>query len=97
MAPLRTLHLTLEREWFDQIARGTKREEFRAYKPYWIRRLEGRSYDVVKFRNGYASDAPEMMVEYRGLGRASSSPKADFVIRLGKVLKIKRWPRRGKR
>ena len=85
------LHLTLEREWFDEIARGVKRKEFREYKPYWKTRLEGRAYDVVKFRNGYASDAPEMVVEYRGLGRASSARNADYVIRLGKVLKITRW------
>jgi hypothetical protein len=87
----KVLHLTLEREWFDDIARGVKRKEFRQYKPYWKKRLEGRSYDVVKFRNGYASNAPEMIVEYRGLGRARSSRNADYVIRLGNVLKIRRW------
>lgn len=90
-AKQRVLHLALEREWFDDIARGVQRKEFRKYKPYWKKRLEGRTFDVVKFRNGYASDAPEMIVEYRGLQRASSSPTADFVIKLGKVLKITRW------
>ena len=93
-APLHVLHLSLEKEWFDGIACGEKHEELRKYKPYWTKRLEGRSFDVVKFRNGYASDAPEMIVEYRGLDRASRSPNADYVIRLGKVLSIKRW--RGK-
>jgi lipopolysaccharide/colanic/teichoic acid biosynthesis glycosyltransferase len=53
--------------------------------------LEGRTFDVVKFRNGYASNAPEMIVEYRGLKRASAARNADYVIRLGKVLQIKRW------
>jgi hypothetical protein len=91
MAPQRILHLSLEKEWFDGIARGEKHEELRKYMPYWTKRLEGRSFDVVKFRNGYASSAPEMVVEYRGLDRASASPKADYVIRLGKVLSIKRW------
>ena len=87
----RILHLTLEREWFDDIARGVKHEELRKYKPYWTKRLEGRTFDVVKFRNGYASNAPEMIVEYRGLKRASAARNADYVIRLGKVLQIKRW------
>ena len=87
----RTLHLALEREWSDDIARGARHEELRKYKPYWTRRLEGRSFDVVKFRNGYAANAPEMIVEYRGLERASPARNADYVIRLGKVLQIKRW------
>jgi hypothetical protein len=89
------LHLTLKGEWFDQIARGVKRKEYRKYKPYWRKRLEGRHYDVIQFRNGYGSDVPEMTVEYRGLGRDGSSRNADFVIRLGKILKIKRWRRTG--
>jgi hypothetical protein len=89
------LHLTLKREWFDQIAHGEKKEEFRQYKPYWKKRLEGRKYDVILFRNGYASNAPEMLVEYLGLGRNGSGRNADYVIRLGRVLRTKRWRSRG--
>jgi hypothetical protein len=58
------LHLTLEREWFDDIASGKKREEYRDRKDYWKTRLEGRTYDIVRFRNGYAIDAPQMDVEF---------------------------------
>jgi len=36
---------------------------------YWRRRLEGREYDVIQFRNGCATRAPEMVVEFRGLRR----------------------------
>jgi hypothetical protein len=50
------LHLTLECQWFDEIARGVKREEDRVLKDYW-KRLEGRAYDIVRYRNGYAADA----------------------------------------
>jgi signal peptidase I len=85
------LHLSLERDWFDEIAQGTKRIEYRKYKPYWTTRLEGRKYDVVKFRNGYGRNVPEMLVEYRGLTRANRSPNADYVIKLGRVLELKRW------
>src|SRR5262249_11035712 len=83
----KVLHLTLEREWFDQIAKGIKRNEYREYKPYWKRRLEGRTFDLVRFRNGYTADAPEMLVEYRGLRRDGKR----YVIQLGRVLKTKRW------
>jgi hypothetical protein len=35
------LHLNLHREFFAQIAAGTKRTEFRSRTRYWRRRLEG--------------------------------------------------------
>jgi hypothetical protein len=81
------LHLTLEREWFDDIVRGVKHEEYRDLKDYWKTRLEGRKYDVVRFRNGYATEAPEMDVELLGIDKRSDC----YVIRLGKILSLKRW------
>ena len=65
----RILHLNLRREFFAQIAAKTKRVEYREQKPYWRKRLEGREYDVIQFRNGYATNAPEMLVEFKGLRR----------------------------
>jgi hypothetical protein len=85
------LHLTLHREWFAAIAAGTKRTEYRAQTPYWRKRLEGRQYDVIRFRNGYARNAPEMEVEFRGLRRYGRGPNACYAIRLGRILQIKRW------
>jgi len=35
----KTLHLTLKKKWFDMIASGEKKEEYREIKPYWIKRL----------------------------------------------------------
>ena len=81
------LHLTLEREWFDDIVRGIKHEEYRDLKDYWKKRLEGRTYAIVRFRNGYASDAPEMDVEFLGVEKRRDC----YVIRLGKILSLKRW------
>jgi hypothetical protein len=63
MSKMAILRMTLKREFFDKIARGEKNEEFREYKPHWKKRLEGRKYDAILFRNGYASNAPEMLVE----------------------------------
>lgn len=54
----RVLQLNLAQPWFDQIANGKKRTEYREAKPYWAQRLEGRTYDLIEFRNGYAPDAP---------------------------------------
>lgn len=35
----RVLHLTLKKKWFDMIASGEKKEEYREIKPYWVSRL----------------------------------------------------------
>jgi hypothetical protein len=86
------LQLNLKREFFDCIVRGKKPFEYRTYKPYWKTRLEGRDYKAINFRNGYSSNAPEMLVEFRGLGRDGKSRNADYKIKLGRILKLKRWP-----
>ena len=36
---MKTLHLTLKKKWFDMIASGKKKEEYREIKPYWFERL----------------------------------------------------------
>ena len=84
-----TLHLNLHREYFAAIAAGEKRIEYRDRTPYWRKRLEGREYDVIKFRNGYVTKAPEMLVEFRGL----RTRRNKYEILLGRVLEIKRWQR----
>lgn len=88
------LHLILFREPFAKIAAGEKRIEYRQRTAFWRKRLEGRQYDIVHFRNGYAKDAPEMLVEFIGVRRYGRGRDARYAIRLGRVLKIKRWKRR---
>jgi hypothetical protein len=85
------LHLNLHREFFAQIAAGTKRTEYRSRTPYWRRRLEGRRYDVIQFRNGYATKEPEMLVEFLGVRKYGKDRSGSWAIRLGRILKIKRW------
>lgn len=36
---MKMLHLTLKKQWFDLIASGEKKEEYREIKPYWVIRL----------------------------------------------------------
>jgi hypothetical protein len=85
------LHLNLHRQYFAEIVLKTKRTEYRRRTPYWKTRLENRKYDVIQFRNGYATNAPEMQVEYLGMRRIKKDGKNVYAIRLGKILKIKRW------
>lgn len=85
------LHLNLHREYFAQIAARTKRIEYREQTQYWKRRLEGRKYEVIQFRNGYATKAPEMQVEFLGVRRIKKWGRRYYAIRLGRILKLKRW------
>jgi hypothetical protein len=91
------LYLNLHREFFVAIAAGRKRIEYRKQSPYWRKRLEDRKYDAISFRNGYANNAPEMLLEFRGLRRYGHGRNAYYAIRLGKILRIRRWhPLRGR-
>jgi hypothetical protein len=85
------LHLNLHREWFAAVAERKKRIEYRDCTPYWRRRLEGRKYDYIQFRNGYATKAPEMLVEFLGIRKYGKGRSGYYAIRLGRILKIKHW------
>jgi hypothetical protein len=85
------LRLNLRGNFFAKIAAGTKRTEYRSQTKYWKRRLKLREYDVIHFRNGHATNAPELLVEFHGVRRIKKDGKNVYAIRLGKVLKIKHW------
>lgn len=87
---VKVLHLTLKRKWFDLIASGEKKEEYREIKRYWDKRLVGVHYDIIKFRNGYRKDSPFMYVKYNGLGiNREFDGKLCFTLLLGKVLEVR--------
>jgi hypothetical protein len=97
------LHLTLKKKWFDLIASGEKKIEYREDKPYWQKRLldgeEYKPFDEIHFRNGYSKDAPFMRVEFKSI--SFTGPKwckpdhgeiltgDTLAIHLGPVLEIK--------
>jgi len=87
------LHLTLKKKWFDMIASGVKREEYRDMKPYWYSRLNNKKYDAIHFRNGYSKDAPNMLVELKcicySIGKVEwGAPEKEpvYILKLGKIL-----------
>jgi len=89
---MKVLHMTLKKRWFDMILSGEKTEEYREIKPYWTKRLE-KTYDVIRFRNGYGSKVPVFDIEFLGAvvsrGRAEwgAPDKVVYVLSLGKLLK----------
>ncbi len=92
---MKTLHLTLKRQWFDEIAAGTKREEFRDQSPHWLRILGPHvgkpPWTEIHFRNGYSPSSPFMRVVCTGLrvGKYASGIPC-YILSLGAVLEIKR-------
>ena len=93
VVPTRVLRLTVKRKWFDLIASGEKKEEYRTPSD-WIRsRLEGREYDFVEFKNGYGRHVPTCIVEFKGWWWGLGIPKWGaerekeyFIIHLGRVI-----------
>ena len=100
------LFMIIRRKFFDQVRAGTKTEEYRAFSDFWTSRLavrnevgeviEFRHYNVVRFQNGYAKNAPVMEVEFKEttLGEYMDVPKDSpdrfgFAILPGKLLHVK--------
>lgn len=90
---MKILHLTLKKQWFEMIASGEKKEEYRDIKDYWRKRLFDKKYDAISFRNGYSKNAPKMLVEYKeligGIGKAEwGAPDATpvYILKLGAIL-----------
>lgn len=84
------LELVLKKKWFDMIASGEKKEECRDIKPYWWKRIftspmpignhlmdgfyNGR-HSTVRFRLGYAKDAPTMVWKLGDVGVGNAKPE----------------------
>lgn len=126
---MKTLHLTLKKKWFDMIASGEKKEEYRDLKKYWAKRFMYKikppfggyffawsdiekkdfqfsgwaeatgdapvfeEYDTITFRNGYAKNAPEIVVEFLGFYIGPAKPEWSdnwpgevFILKLGKII-----------
>jgi hypothetical protein len=86
------LHLTLKKQWFDMIASGQKKEEYREIKPYWDARLRAKEYTHILFRNGYSKNARSILVECKwialgfGLPSWGAPQKRAYVLRLGEII-----------
>lgn len=50
---MKILELPLKKEWYNMIESGDKREEYRAIKPYWSKRLVGVDKPLFSHRYGY--------------------------------------------
>lgn len=79
-----TLHLTLKAKWFDMIASGKKKEEYREIKPFWIKRLTStnnafddcKDFLHVHFARGghFHESLPQLTVECNGIDIGEGNP-----------------------
>lgn len=87
---MKTLHLTLNKKWFDMISSGEKKEEYREIKPYWAKRLahlsddsdendlesyEPRKIDIVSANNGYQKNCPNIKWKHEGVTIGEGKPE----------------------
>lgn len=91
-----TLHLNLHKKWFDMVASGKKKEEYRELSDYWKTRMKNvkiNGVDTITFSNGYAKNRPQIVVELLyisirpGLVEWGAVKGENyFVLHLGKIL-----------
>ena len=97
-----TLHLVLKHKWYDLIASGKKKVEYRAMSEYWSSRLlletnngspvKVKTYDSVVFHKGYTSIVMEWEIKKIDVGHGDPVMGADpdypvFRIHLGERLR----------
>lgn len=67
---MRVLHLHVHRHWFDLIALGHKKIDFRLMTYYWYKKLWDdintyKKYDEVHIMNGYNPKLPFCRIEFK--------------------------------
>lgn len=86
------LTLQIKKKWFDMIATGEKKEEYREIKPYYRSRF-AIFHDTVRFKNGYRKDSPEMICKFtlaQGQGKpewGAEPGKSYYILEITEVLK----------
>lgn len=84
---LNLLDLVLKGKWYDMIAHGNKRQEYREIKPYWTKRLtventtdkdgfigndfDFKDYTHVRFRRGYTKQSIVFKITDISVGRGN--------------------------
>lgn len=91
----RTLVLAVDKKWFDMIASGEKKEEYREIKPHFESRFD-KPITHIKFTNGYGHKVPSVTVELIGMWKGIPKPGWSegtieqgtevFILRLGDIV-----------
>ena len=91
MAKIETLHLVLKRQWWDMIASGVKTEEYREFKPFYVKRFIPNDFRFVTFHLGYTNNIMIFKIKFIRVGEGrpewgAEPGKQYFIIELGERL-----------
>jgi len=96
---MNTLVLAIKRKWFDMIASGVKKEEYRKIDQYYYARFDKPITHLV-IRNGYGKKRPSVTVELLGIGKGIPKPEWSdgeetigqetevFILALGEIIEV---------
>lgn len=98
------LVLPIKKQWFEMIAMGEKKEEYRELKPYYHTRIKNtfgfdyknKQVEIV-FRNGYKYNSPSVkcLCELEvGEGKkewGAKPKKRYYILKILKIIEIKNW------
>ena len=80
------LHLSLKKPQFDVTVSREKTSEFRRPSNWILSRIkQGKTYDLIKFTNGYGSNKPSFICIYLGWKTAKS---ASYIYSNGLVVNV---------
>ena len=96
---MNTLVLAIKRKWFDMIASGVKKEEYRKINPYYDVRFD-KPITHIEFRNGYGLKVPSFTIELIGITKGIPKPEWSdgeetigqetevFILALGEIIEV---------
>ena len=93
------LILPIKKQWFDMIATGEKKEEYREIKPYYDNRLKkymSKEFFII-FRNGYTYDSPSVKCKCKlriGQGKpewGAEEGKEYYILEILEIVEIRNW------
>lgn len=85
--------MNIERRWFKAIVDGTKKIEYQAMSPFWMRRIEPlKAPFQLRLLNGMLAPMLEALVEVTRVVR--SRDRQEYQLQLGKTPRVKDWDRR---
>lgn len=83
----RILRLPVNTNWYNLILSGELTHDYREIKPYWIKRLEDKEYDIVEFYHRFGKLKPiRYEFEWIKKGRLVNYNMNAYIIKFGKKI-----------
>lgn len=79
------LKLPVNEYWYNLIKEGKLTHDYREIKPYWTKRLEGKTYDIVEFYHRFKKDIEPLRYKFEWIkkGRIVNYNMDAYIIKFG--------------